>query len=163
LRNREALTNLLHQIYDPASPNYHHYLTPEQCAEQFGPTKQDYEAVKAFARANGLKVTTEHPNRLLLDVNGSTADVERALHVKLQTYQHPKEKRTFYAPDVEPLLDLAVPVCASGVWTITRGRAHGSAPRRLPWRKTHGRMSDRGRLALIWGAILGRPMRRASH
>src|SRR5437899_4738429 len=30
LRNREALTNLLHEIYDPASINYHHYLTPEQ-------------------------------------------------------------------------------------------------------------------------------------
>ena len=30
LRNQEALTNLLAQIYDPASTNYHHYLTPEQ-------------------------------------------------------------------------------------------------------------------------------------
>ena len=28
LRNREALTNLLREIYDPASPNFHHYLTP---------------------------------------------------------------------------------------------------------------------------------------
>ena len=25
LRNQEALTNSLQQIYDPASPNYHHY------------------------------------------------------------------------------------------------------------------------------------------
>ena len=50
LRNREALTNLLRQIYDPASPNYHRYLTSEQFAEQFGPAEQDYEAVKAFAR-----------------------------------------------------------------------------------------------------------------
>src|ERR1035441_9841774 len=30
LRNREALTNLLAQLYDPASTNFHHYLTPEQ-------------------------------------------------------------------------------------------------------------------------------------
>ena len=29
LRNGEALTNLLRQIYDPASAQYHHYLTPE--------------------------------------------------------------------------------------------------------------------------------------
>ena len=61
LRNREALANLLQQIYDPASPNYHHFLTPEQFAEQFGPTKQDYQAVIAFAIANGLRVTGEHP------------------------------------------------------------------------------------------------------
>ena len=40
LRNQEALTNLLEQIYDPASPNYHHYLTPEQFTERFGPTNR---------------------------------------------------------------------------------------------------------------------------
>src|SRR5579862_4697427 len=41
LRNREALNQVLRQIYDPTSPDYHHYLTPEQFTEQFGPTEQD--------------------------------------------------------------------------------------------------------------------------
>jgi len=57
LRNRDALTNLLEQIYDPASPNYHHYLTSAQFAEQFGPAEKDYEAVAAFAKAHGLTIT----------------------------------------------------------------------------------------------------------
>jgi len=30
VRNPAALTALLHDIYDPASTNYHHYLTPDQ-------------------------------------------------------------------------------------------------------------------------------------
>ncbi len=33
LRNQEGLTNLLQRIYDPTSPDYHHYLTPAQFAE----------------------------------------------------------------------------------------------------------------------------------
>src|SRR2546421_7728634 len=37
LRNTEALTNLLREIYDPASINYHHYLSPREFAERFGP------------------------------------------------------------------------------------------------------------------------------
>src|SRR5438270_7545881 len=37
LRNREALNALLQQLYDPASPRYRHYLTPEQFADSFGP------------------------------------------------------------------------------------------------------------------------------
>ena len=110
LRNQAALSNLLQQIYDPASPNYHHYLTPEQFTERFGPTEADYQAVIAFAKANGLRVTTTHPNRVLLDVSGSVTDVERALHVTMQTFRHPTENRTFYAPDTEPSLDLAMPV-----------------------------------------------------
>ena len=54
LRNREALTNLLQQINDPASTNYHKYLTPAQFAEQYGPTEQDYQAVADFAAQHGL-------------------------------------------------------------------------------------------------------------
>src|SRR4051812_46817372 len=57
LRNRDALTNLLEQLYDPASSNYHHYLTAAEFASQFGPTEKDYQQVIVFARSNGLTVT----------------------------------------------------------------------------------------------------------
>jgi len=110
LQNRAALTNLLREIYDPNSPNYHQYLSPEQFAAKFGPKEQDYAAVIAFANTNGLRVTRKHPNRTMLDVAGSVADIEKAFHVKMYVHQHPVEARTFYAPDTEPSLDLAVPV-----------------------------------------------------
>ncbi len=110
LRNQAALTDLLQQLYDPASPGYHHYLTPEQFAEQFGPTEQDYEKVKSFARANGLAVTGIYGNRLLLDVTGSAAAVEKAFHITLRTYRHPTETRDFFAPDTEPSVDAGLPV-----------------------------------------------------
>ncbi len=50
LRNREALTNLLEAVCNPASPRFRQYLTPEQFASNFGPSEQDYEAVAAFTR-----------------------------------------------------------------------------------------------------------------
>ena len=110
LRNQEELTNLLQQIYDPASPNYHHYLTPEEFTARFGPTADDYQAVRRFAEQNGFTVTYTHPNRVVLDVEGSVTDIERTLHVTMHTYQHPREARTFHAPDTEPTVDLAVPI-----------------------------------------------------
>ena len=110
LRNQAALSNLLQQIYDPASPSYRHYLTPEEFTERFGPTEADYQAVIAFAKANGMQITATHPNRMLVDVEAAVTEVERALHVSLNTYQHPTEHRTFYAPAGEPSLDLSVPV-----------------------------------------------------
>jgi uncharacterized repeat protein (TIGR03803 family) len=114
LRDRAGLTNLLEQLYDPASTNYHRFLTSAQFAERFGPSEKDYEAVVNFARAHGLAVTGRHPNRTLVSVRGTVADVERAFHVNLNEYPHPKESRTFYAPDREPSIDLAVPVLAVG-------------------------------------------------
>jgi len=110
LRNKEALTNLLQRIYDPASPDYHHYLTPAQFADAFGPASEDYQAIQAFSLAHGLKVRATHSNRTLLDVTGSVSNIEKAFHVTLRTYEHPRAKRVFYAPDTEPSLDLATPV-----------------------------------------------------
>ena len=110
LPNEQALDSFLHALYDPSDPNFHQYLTPEQFAERFGPTEADYQALAAYMTSNGLAVTATHPNRVVLDVSGSVADIERVFHVTLRTYQHPVENRTFYAPDVEPSIDLPVPV-----------------------------------------------------
>jgi len=126
LRNQEGLTKLLQQIYDPSSPQYRHYLTPEQFTEKFGPTEQDYQAVMDFAKRNGFRITATHPNRLLLDVDASVADIEKAFHVTIRVYQHPKEARRFFAPDVEPSVEMNVPVLAiNGLNNFTRPHPAG--------------------------------------
>lgn len=110
LRNTDSLSNLLEQIYDPASPNYHHYLTPDQFAAQFGPTAEDYEMVKNFAKVYGLTVTCTYSNRMLLDVRGRASDIEKAFSLNLRTYHHPTENRDFFAPDTDPVLPAALPI-----------------------------------------------------
>jgi len=102
LRDAEGAQRLLQKLYDPSDALYHQYLTPVQFTERFGPTEPDYEAVLAFAKTSGFRVVATHPNRLLLDVDATAADVERAFQVKLYEYQPPREGRKFYAPDVEP-------------------------------------------------------------
>jgi len=110
LRNQAALDSLLRQLYDPASPNYHQFLTPDEFTARFGPTEQDYQKVIDFAKAAGLTVTRTHGNRMLVDVSGKVSDIEKAFHVTMRTYQHPTEARQFYAPDVEPSISAGVPV-----------------------------------------------------
>jgi uncharacterized repeat protein (TIGR01451 family) len=102
LRNRAELSNLLNQIYDPKSLNFHQFLTSQQFTEHFGPTEDDYQAVIEFARKNGFKVTRTHANRMLLNVSGRAADVEKTFGVALNEYQDPSEARQFFAPDREP-------------------------------------------------------------
>ena len=110
LRNQEALTNLLQDIYDPSSPNYRHFLSPAEFTAQFGPSVEDYQKVVDFAKTNGLTVTRTHGNRMLVDVSGNVSDIEKTFHVQLRTYQHPTEKRQFFAPDTEPSVSANVPV-----------------------------------------------------
>jgi hypothetical protein len=110
LRDPESLTHFLQGLYDPNSTNYHHYLTASQFTEKFGPTLTDYQRVIDFAKSNGLEVATTHDSRLVLDLRGKVSDVERTFRVKIQTYQHPTEPRTFYAPDAAPSVDASLPI-----------------------------------------------------
>jgi hypothetical protein len=110
LHNKAALTNLLQDLYDPASPKFHRYLTTSQFTEQFGPAAEDYEKVRDYLVSHGLKVTGTHPNRMVVDVAGAVADVEKAFHVHLRVYRHPTEPRNFFAPDTEPWVEADVPV-----------------------------------------------------
>ena len=88
LRNREALTNLLEDLCDLGSPHRGHYLTPQEFALRFGPTEQDYDAVSTFAQGLGLAATGTHPNRTLLVVSGSVADIEQAFNVNMLHARH---------------------------------------------------------------------------
>jgi hypothetical protein len=126
LRNRDVLTNLLEQIYNPASPNYRHYLTPEQFTERFGPTPEQYQAVIAFARTNGFTITGKHSNRLLLDVRAKVSAIQSAFHTTLRLYPHPTEARAFYGPDTEPSVEPALPVLdVSGLNNFARPHPKG--------------------------------------
>jgi hypothetical protein len=134
-------------LSDPSSPNYRKFLTPEQFTEKFGPTKDDYQAVLDYARANGFTVTATHSNRVLVSVSAPVSAVEKAFHVTMRHYKHPTEARNFFAPDTEPTLDLAVPIQDIGglddfiiPHRITiRARRRPRRKTARPGRRLHGR------------------------
>jgi hypothetical protein len=143
LRHTNALATLLRDLYDPASPRFHQYLTPEQFADQFGPSIEDYQKVLSYVAAHNLKVTATHANRLLVDVSASVADVEQTFGVTMRTYRHPAEPRDFFAADTEPLVEDGVPILhVSGLDNYivprpmdlrTRSSAKGLSPSVTPY------------------------------
>ncbi|GGH07066.1 S53 family peptidase [Silvibacterium dinghuense] len=106
LSDESALESFLEDLYTPSSSSYHHYLTPAQFTERFGPSQADYDAVVTFAKSNGLTVTGGSIGSMDVQVKGTVSAIESAFHITLNTYQHPTESRTFYAPDREPTTSL---------------------------------------------------------
>ena len=102
VRDEAALDDQIRQVSDPASPSYQHYVTADEFTQQFAPTEADYQAVIHFAETNGLTVRKTYANRMLVEVSGKAANVQRAFNVSLHTYRHPTENRIFFAPDSEP-------------------------------------------------------------
>src|SRR5262249_47357779 len=50
------LDKLLEEQQDPASPNYHRWLTPEQFADRFGAEREDLDKVAQWLESEGLSV-----------------------------------------------------------------------------------------------------------
>lgn len=104
LRNETQLDQLLEDIYNPASPNYGKYLTVKEFTEKFGPTPQDFDAAKNFVKSNGMTITNEAPNRLVLSFDGRVGDIQKAFNVNMNVYRLPGQPRTFFSPDSEPMI-----------------------------------------------------------
>ena len=137
LRDRPGLQSFLREQYDPASPFYQLFLTPQEVTERFGPSQKDWDALVRFAKASGFEIISGTRDARDLRLIGTVANIEKALHVTLGVYQDPTEDRTFFAVDREPTVDLPFQL-----WHIT-GLDNDSKPHPLyvkksDYAKAHG-------------------------
>jgi subtilase family serine protease len=125
LRDPAGLKSFLADVYNPGSPNYRHFLSPQQFTARFGPTQAQYDELLNFARTNGLQVVGGSRDQMEVQVKGSVGAIEAALHVSLNTYRHPTEDRNFYGVDREPTPNLSFKL-----WHVS-GLDNFSVPRPL--------------------------------
>jgi subtilase family serine protease len=125
LRHEPELDNFLQALYDPSGSSYRHFLTPSEFTERFGPSQEDWDALTRFARENNFAIVGGSRDGMDMQLKGRVADIERAFHVTMGLYQHPTEKRTFFAPDREPMANLPF-----ALWHIS-GLDNYSIPRPL--------------------------------
>ncbi len=85
--NMAAEQRFLQQLQDKKSPNFHKYLTSKQWNDRFAPTVEQEQAVVDWATSSGLTITQRYPNRLLVDVEGTSATIEKAFGVEMNSYQ----------------------------------------------------------------------------
>jgi len=101
LRNQDQLSALLQGLYDPSSPTYHQYLTPDEFAQQFGPTAEQQQAVIDYLTQQGFTVTQTYSG--LIDFSGSESQAEQVFGVTINDYQGP-DGRVFYSNASLPTL-----------------------------------------------------------
>jgi subtilase family serine protease len=108
VRDQAGLDAFVADVTNPSSPSFRRYLTPAQFTARFGPTQNDYDTVVQYLVRNGFSITGGSRDGMDIQVAGPVSAVEAAFNVKMHTYQHPTENRTFYSPDREPTTSLAI-------------------------------------------------------
>jgi subtilase family serine protease len=77
-----ALDKLLLEQRDPASANYHRWLTPAEYADQFGATQDDIDKVSAWIAQQNLHVAAVAQSRTWISFTGTAGDIARTLPSK---------------------------------------------------------------------------------
>jgi subtilase family serine protease len=101
-RNQQELNTLLYNLYDSRSSLYHHFLSPQEFVDEFGPTPQQQQQVTSYLQSQGFHVTSVSPNGLLIDANATVSQAESAFQISINTYQ--LGARTFYANASAPTI-----------------------------------------------------------
>lgn len=69
--------------YDPNSPNFHHWLEPQEVGEKFGPALQDIAAISNWLSSHGLAVESVSKDRMAIRFSGSAGQVEETFHTEI--------------------------------------------------------------------------------
>src|SRR5580704_4582480 len=70
-------------MHNPASPDYHHWLTPEQLAARYGIHQQDLDTVQRWLSSRGLTINQTYRNGMVIDVSATAAQIRDAFHTEI--------------------------------------------------------------------------------
>jgi subtilase family serine protease len=110
-----ALDDLTTAQQNPASPQYHHFLTPDQFGAQFGVSASDIAATESWLQQQGFTIDGVSRSRDRIQFTGTVAQAESAFNTQLHYYATSGGEKHF-----APSTALSVPsALASSVLTVS--------------------------------------------
>jgi uncharacterized protein (TIGR03437 family) len=110
-----SLDQLLAGQQNPASADFHKWLTPEQYADRFGASQNDVNQIAAWLQSQGLKVQRSARSRTWIVFSGTAQQVENAFHT--QIHQYLENGELHYANSTDP----SIPAALSDIVLSLRG------------------------------------------
>jgi subtilase family serine protease len=102
--HQKSLDTLLQQQLDPASANYHRWLTPEEYATRFGLSQADVSRIAGWLHRQGFSNIIPARSRTWIGFSGTAAQVASTLHTTIHQYLDSASGEMHYANATEPSL-----------------------------------------------------------
>jgi subtilase family serine protease len=87
-KNAQALENTLLGVATPGSKSFRQYLKKEEITSIVGRAEDELSALKTFFAAHGMQLTSVHPHKDWIFVEGSVAAIEALFKCQLGHFQH---------------------------------------------------------------------------
>jgi len=101
-----SLKQLVADMHTPGTASYHHWLTPEQFGEQFGPSDADIATLQTWLQGHGFGRGKVNPSHQTLEVTGTVAQFREAFHAQIHKYE--VKGTTHYANATDPQIPAAL-------------------------------------------------------
>lgn len=83
----EGMQKFADDVSNPKSPNFRHFLSPEEVGNRFGVSKANLQRVSDYLTSQGMKVTLTAKNRLTILADATVAQAESAFHTTIGRFQ----------------------------------------------------------------------------
>jgi subtilase family serine protease len=108
-----AIEKLLADQQNPASANYHKWLTPEEYADRFGLSSDDVSKVVSWLQSEGFTVDRAARGRTEVFFSGSVSQIETVFRTEMHSYMVKGERH--YANSVEPSVPASLADVVAGL------------------------------------------------
>jgi pseudomonalisin len=113
---KAELDTLLADLQNPKSPNFHHFLTPQEFGLRFGPTDQDIADAANWLKSHGFRIEEIGNGKLWINFSGNVEQVERAFQTNIRQYEVHGE--IHYANATNPSIPRAFSGLVEGVVSL---------------------------------------------
>jgi hypothetical protein len=111
----DELKKLLAGQQDRSSPDYHHWLTPDEFGKRFGPADQDVSAINLWLQSHGFIVSKVSSGRNVIEFSGRASQVEAAFHTPIHRYR--VNGTDHWANSADPQIPSALSGVVAGIAT----------------------------------------------
>jgi subtilase family serine protease len=87
------LRQLIDSMHNPDSPEYHHWLTPQQQGARFGLAHRDMETIQNWLVFHGFSVNRLYQNGFVIVFSGTAAQVRETFHTEIHNIVLPNGER----------------------------------------------------------------------
>ncbi len=79
--------HLINEMHDKTSPNFRHWLTPQEIGDRFGLAQSDLDTIKSWLQSKGFTVHYVYPTRMLVDFSGTAGIIREAFHTEIHALE----------------------------------------------------------------------------
>ena len=132
------LQTYLESVQDASSPNFRHFLSPEEFGSRFGVGDADLQSIQSWLAGHGFTVNKISKGRMAIEFSGTVGRVEEAFHTSIHSYL--VNGKQHWANAADPQIPSALTPVVAGVASLNsfkpkaqykRGPSGASTPKSI--------------------------------